>query len=175
MMPGRYGMRRILVIGCPGAGKSRFARELSEVLAGVPLYHLDNIRHLPDRTTIPREAFDERLRAIMATESWIFDGNYQRTLAWRLREADTVFLFDLPVEVCLAGATERLNRKRDDMPWTEEELSPEFRERILNFPKTCLPEITRLLDAFPGDVVRFASRKEAEDYIAELREKQVNL
>ena len=75
-------MKRVIVIGSPGAGKSTFSRKLKN-RTGIPLYHLDNIWHLPDRTTISREAFDEKLSAILETDSWIIDGNYSRTLELR--------------------------------------------------------------------------------------------
>ena len=47
-------MKRIIVIGSPGAGKSTFARQLRDI-TGLPLYYLDMIWHLPDRTTITKE------------------------------------------------------------------------------------------------------------------------
>lgn len=58
------GMRRVLVIGCPGAGKSTFARRLRDA-TGLPLYYLDMLWHKPDRTTITREEFDIRLQMIL--------------------------------------------------------------------------------------------------------------
>ena len=96
-------MEKALIIGCPGAGKSRFARALHQV-SGLPLYHLDLIWHLPDRTHLPRQAFDEKLGEILQEKQWIIDGNYLRTLERRLAACDTVFLLDFPVELCLAGA-----------------------------------------------------------------------
>lgn len=63
------------------------------------------------------DEFDDKLGDIMSTEEWILDGNYLRTMPWRLSTADTVFFFDLPIEVCLAGAIERLGQERVDMPW----------------------------------------------------------
>ena len=58
-------MKRVIVIGCPGSGKTTFAEKLRDRLA-LPLYYLDAIWHKPDRTHIPREAFDERLGEIAA-------------------------------------------------------------------------------------------------------------
>ena len=43
-------MRKVLVIGCPGAGKSTFARALSASV-GLPLFYLDMLWHRPDRST----------------------------------------------------------------------------------------------------------------------------
>ena len=54
-------MKRILVIGCPGAGKSTFARALRDRTA-LPLWYLDQIWHRPDRTTVRREEFDPGFR-----------------------------------------------------------------------------------------------------------------
>ena len=127
-------MKRVLVIGSPGAGKSTFARNLRDK-TGLPLYHLDNIWHKPDRTTISREEFDERLAAILAKDSWIIDGNYSRTLELRLQYCDTVFLLDYPLEVCLAGVSDRIGKKRDDIPWTEHEFDEELRQFIVEFPE----------------------------------------
>ena len=70
-------MERVVVIGCPGAGKTTFARRLRDV-SGLPLYHLDRLWHRPDRTTVPRAEFDARLREIVRQERWIIDGDYQR-------------------------------------------------------------------------------------------------
>ena len=52
-------MQKVIVIGCPGAGKSTFARQLREV-TGLPLYYLDMLWHRPDRTNPPREENDAR-------------------------------------------------------------------------------------------------------------------
>ena len=49
-------MKRAIVIGSPGAGKSTFARKLKDK-TGLPLYYLDRIFHKPDRTTVTREEF----------------------------------------------------------------------------------------------------------------------
>lgn len=122
-------MRRMIVIGCPGAGKSTFARKLRDK-TGLPLYYLDRIWHLPDRTTVTRDEFDAELMEILRSDSWIIDGNYRRTLEMRLRYCDTVFFLDYPLEVCLAGAKERVGRKREDIPWVEEKLDEDFRQWI---------------------------------------------
>ncbi len=51
------------------------------------------------------------MREIVMKDRWIIDGNYLRTLAIRLQECDTVFLFDLPPAVCLAGARARIGKR----------------------------------------------------------------
>ena len=60
-------MKRAIVIGSPGAGKSTFARKLKDK-TGLPLYYLDRIFHKPDRTTVTREKFDQELQMILQTD-----------------------------------------------------------------------------------------------------------
>ena len=162
-------MERAMVIGCPGAGKSTFAKRLHEV-TGLPLYYLDMLWHKPDRTNIPRDEFDARLEEIVRKDKWIIDGNYQRTLEMRLKECDTVFLLDYPLEVCLAGAQSRIGKRREDLPWLETEFDEEFKQWIKGFPKEELPRIYKLLEKYEGkaDIIIFRARKETEDYLAGL-------
>lgn len=159
-------MKKVIVIGSPGAGKSTFARKLQEV-TGLPLYYLDMLWHKADKTNISKSEFDKCLREITEKEAWIIDGNYQRTLEMRLQACDTVFLLDFPLEVCLAGAESRIGTKREDMPWIETEFDEEFKQWILDFPKNQLPEIYALLEKYAENktITIFKSRKEADAYI----------
>ena len=67
-------MQKVMIIGCPGSGKSTFARRLRD-LTGLPLYYLDMLWHKPDRTNITKEEFDARLIEITGRDRWIIDGN----------------------------------------------------------------------------------------------------
>ena len=165
-------MRQVIIIGSPGAGKSTFARKLRD-LTGLPLYHLDRIWHKPDRTTITKPEFNERLAEILAQDEWIIDGNYKRTIEMRLAACDTVFLMDYPVDVCLAGVQERVGVWHDDLPWVEEILDEEFRQWVEDFPNEQLPEIYRLIEQYREDrkVVILHSREEADAYLAEYAER----
>ncbi len=158
-------MEKVIIIGCPGAGKSCFARRLAAA-TGLPLYYLDLIWHNEDRTTAERDEFDQALRSICLGNRWIIDGNYIRTLEMRLQSCDTVFLLDYPLEICLAGAESRLGKPRVDMPWTDEELDPEFREFIEGFPDFQLPVIRLMLERYESEreIIIFHSREEAEHW-----------
>lgn len=133
-------MRKVIVIGCPGAGKSTFARKLRDD-TNLPLYYLDMLWHKEDKTNISREEFDTKLNDILEKDKWIIDGNYLRTLEMRLKECDTVFLLDYPLEVCLDGAKSRIGKKREDMPRVETELDEEFKQFIEDFSKEQLPQV----------------------------------
>ena len=159
-------MRRVIVIGCPGSGKSTFARKLRD-RSGLPLVYLDQIWHKPDRTTVTKEEFDRRLLEELNREAWIMDGNYARTLETRLRYCDTVFFFDLPTETCLAGAEARVGKRHEDLPWVEEEFDPEFRQYIIDFRRDRLPQMRETLKSAPAGVriVVFRSREETAEYL----------
>lgn len=164
-------MLKAIILGCPGAGKSVFARKLKEA-TGLPLYYLDMLWHRPDRTHISRKEFDARLEAITRQERWIIDGNYSRTLTFRLERCDAAFLLDFPTQVCLAGAESRIGQKREDLPWIETEFDQEFRQWILDFPREQLPGIYTQLEKYQNakKIIVFRSRSEAGDYLRRLSE-----
>ncbi len=159
-------MLKVIVIGSCGAGKSTFSKKLAEY-TNLPLYHLDMIWNNDDKTTISRDEFDDKLEQIFKSDKWIMDGNYQRTLERRLQECDTVFLLDYPLEVCLLGAQSRVGIERDDLPWIEENLNEEIKQKIMRFPQEKLPEIYRFLNKYQEDkdIIIFKSREDAENYI----------
>ena len=166
-------MKKIIIIGCPGSGKTTFAEKLRDK-TGLPLYYLDAIWHKPDRAHISRDEFETRVAEILALDSWIIDGNYSRTIESRMRACDTVFLFDLPVEVCLDGAISRLGKKRSDMPWIETELDPNLKIAIEEFPSKNLPAIYALIDKYKDGktVVVFKNREQADDFISAMIDKR---
>ncbi len=163
-------MNKAIIIGCPGSDKTTFAEKLQKC-TDLPLYYLDAIWHKPDKTHIPREEFDQRIAEIFETPKWIIDGNYKRTIEMRMKQCDTVFLFDLPVEMCLQGVTDRVGKERYDLPWLETQVDPEFRQFIEDFPKDTLPYIYELIEKYKDGkrVIIFKSREEADGFIEKLR------
>ena len=161
-------MQRVMIIGCPGAGKSTFARALAEK-TGLPLIHLDLIWHKPDRTHISRDEFDLRLAEILAEDRWIIDGHYSRTLAPRFEACDTLFWLDLPLEECLAGVRARIGQPRPDMPWQETKEDPEFNEYVRAFDGENRPQVeTMLANAKNKDIRILRSRVEVNACLAAL-------
>ena len=118
---------------------------------------------------LSREEFDARMREILATDAWIIDGNYSRTIESRIAACDTVFLFDLPTEICLEGVVSRIGKERCEMPWVETELDLAFKEQIENFPTKELPITYALLEKYKEGktVVIFCNRAQADAFLEE--------
>ena len=159
-------MKKIIIIGCPGSGKSTFARKLHEKI-GIPLYHLDMLFWNADKTTVEKSVFLERLTEVMKTPEWILDGNFSSTAELRISASDTVFFLDYPVDICLDGVRKRRGMARSDLPWIETEEDEEFMDYIRNFNRLRRPAMAELLEKYKHgrSIFVFKSREEADEFI----------
>ena len=160
-------MKKVIILGCPGCGKSIFSIKLQEK-TGLPLIHLDNVWWNSDRTHVSREEFDKRLSDIICGDEWIIEGDYSRTYEVRIKACDTVLFLDFDVETCLEGIRERVGKNRPDIPWVEERLDPELVRDVENYHKEKRPVLLKLLDNYPDKQIHvFTDRKQAYDWLAE--------
>lgn len=158
-------MKKIIVIGCPGSGKSRFSMTLGRN-TGIPVYHLDMMFWNADKTTVPKSVFLERLTAVLGGDEWIIDGNYASTMEMRLAECDTVFFLDYPTDVCLDGIRQRRGKARADMPWIETEADADFEEYVKRFEGEQRPCIFDLINRYESkNVFIFKSREQARAFL----------
>ncbi|MBQ7890056.1 MAG: adenylate kinase [Erysipelotrichaceae bacterium] len=167
-------MKRIIVIGCPGSGKSVFSIKLSNILQ-IPVIHLDNLYWNSDKTTVDNELFRSRLTDSIQKDSWIIDGNYISTMELRLQHSDTVFFLDYPVELCLEGVKSRKGKVRPDIPWIEEEEDEEFIQYIKDFKSNVTPKIYQYLYNYSDkEVFHLKTREEAECLLNQLEMRNHN-
>ncbi|MBG9979904.1 adenylate kinase [Facklamia sp. DSM 111018] len=163
-------MKKIIIIGCPGSGKSTFSRALHQI-TGLPLYHLDMLNWKTDRTTVEKSVFHEKLRQTMLKDEWIIEGNYGSTIERRLQVCDTVFFLDYPVDTCLKGIEERKGKKRSDLPWieTSDNTDKEFENFIKNYHTESRPDVIQLLNKYSHKQVHiFSNREQGDKYLDQL-------
>ena len=158
-------MKKVIVIGCPGSGKSTVSRALHNK-SGIPLYHLDMMCWNADKTTVEKSMFLERLSAVLEKDEWIIDGNYGSTMELRMVACDTVIFLDYPLEICLDGIKERRGKPRSDMPWIETEEDAEFIEFIKNYEEQQKPKVLELLKKYSDkNIIIFKSREQADAFL----------
>lgn len=158
-------MKKVIIIGCPGSGKSTFARALKEK-TGIPLHYLDMLYWNDDKTTVSKELFRERLNEVLSQDEWIIDGNYGSTMELRMEKCDTVFFLDFDAETCLRGVEQRKGKPRPDMPWVETEDDGEFLEFIRSYAAQSRPKVIELLEKYSKkNIIVFSSREEADEYL----------
>lgn len=131
-------MKRIMIIGSGGAGKSTLARQLGERLH-LDVYHLDALMWRPGWVMAPRAERIDIQQRLVKKDEWVIDGNFGNTLDLRLQAADTVILIDLPRIVCIYRVLKRVVRyrgtTRPDMGAScEEKLDFAFLKWVWNFP-----------------------------------------
>ncbi len=172
-------MKKVLVIGSGGAGKSTFAHRLHKA-TGLPLIHLDKIHWQPNWTAPPKPEWRKTVEKLLAGDEWVMDGNFGSTMDIRFRACDTIFYFDLPPLVCVYQALKRVakyyKKTRPDMgAGCAEKLDFEFLEWVWNFPKNSKPEIEEKLALYAAgkNIIRFKSRKDVERFFENLARNKV--
>jgi adenylate kinase family enzyme len=163
-------MKRILIIGSPGAGKSTLACALTE-RTGLPLHHLDWMSWLPGWIERDRDETRALLATVLEQDRWIIDGNYGSSLPLRLTRADTVIWLDYPTVLCLWRVVRRLvmyrGRSRPDM--TEgcpERFDHEFLLYVLHFRTAWRGRNRAALERFEGTILSFGSSNQCARWLA---------
>ena len=165
-------MRRVLVLGCAGAGKSTLARRMAATLS-LPLIELDSVFWRPGWVQVPREEFREAVARLAAMPAWIMDGNYRFTFDLRLPRADTIVFLDLPRRTYTWRVIRRTvigyGRTRVGLPERcRERFNWEFLNFVWNFHAEHRPQFVALLANLPDHVRlhRLESPHEVERFLA---------
>lgn len=98
----------ILVIGVPGSGKSTLTCELAKRL-GLRALHMDQIHWGPHWTVRDGESQRRLIEQAIATDGWVFDGNYLGTMDLRVSRAEMLIWLDLPRRIYLRRVISRLS------------------------------------------------------------------
>lgn len=161
-----FNYKKIIVIGCSGAGKSTFSRRLHEITK-IDLYNLDTLYWKRDGSHIQRSELIEKQERIIGGDKWIIDGNFRNTLEMRIRNADLIFFFDLPTEVCINGAVTR--GERPELPF-KLPVNDELIDFIKDFNTDVKPKILELFEKYNSNVITFKSHRQADDYLYKIKD-----
>ena len=169
-------MKKILVLGCPGSGKSTLSRRLGPLL-DIPVVHMDKLFWTPGWVSILRDALIRKLEAELRKDSWVIDGNFSATLPMRLEAADTAIYLDHSSLSCVLRVLRRvltsLGRVRPDMgEGCPERFDLAFLRFVWSFRKTHRADMLRALDAFKangGKVILLKNDRETEAFLKSLQ------
>ena len=172
----RRPLKRWLVLGAGGAGKSRLSREMAEIL-NLPVIHLDRHYWNPGWIESKKDDWARKVVELASADQWIMDGNYGGSIQLRLPRSQAVVLLDLPVWQCLWGIFRRstLDRKkaRPDLAEGCEERLPdwEFIRYVATYRWWSRPKVLRKIAAEPHvKLYHLKSRRAAGQLLDELRD-----
>lgn len=164
-------MKRVLVLGCSGSGKSTFSKQLAE-RSGLPIVHLDSLYWKSGWVESTVEEWNAITAELIQQDTYIMDGNYSRTLAQRLQAADTVFFFDFSRYRCIYRVIKRRiqnhGQTREDMAeGCLEKIDWEFIMWIWNFKARSRAKVLSSLAEVQGEkeVYIFRNPREVRAYL----------
>jgi adenylate kinase family enzyme len=164
-------MKKVLVIGSGGAGKSTFSRRLGEIL-DLEVIHLDALYWHAGWVETPKPEWRRRVAELVGRDSWIMDGNYSGTFDIRFEACDTVIFLDVARQVC---AWRLLKRKvmyhgggRPDIArGCDEQFDLEFLRWVWNYPTKERPKVLkRIRESPPGkNIFHLRKRSDIEGFL----------
>jgi adenylate kinase family enzyme len=147
-------MRRVLVIGSPGAGKTTLATRLAAHL-GLPLHYLDLHHWMPGWKYRDTAAARERVRALADTPAWVMDGNFAESFDLRMPRAETLVWLDYPRATCIRRILTRTikdyGKRPPDLPeGCPETFDPQVLRFAWRFPAESRPQIFAAVERYGG-------------------------
>jgi adenylate kinase family enzyme len=111
-------MKRVLILGRGGAGKSTVAVCLGKI-TGLPVIELDKVFWRSGLVATPREQWTAIQQRLVAEEGWIMDGDLgpYDAVDVRLRAADTIIFLDFSLLCCAWRAIRRSRERADFWRW----------------------------------------------------------
>ncbi|MDX6269738.1 MAG: hypothetical protein QOD28_961 [Acidobacteriota bacterium] len=165
-------MRKVLVIGSGGAGKSTFARRLGEIIK-VEVIHLDALYWNPGWVETDKAEWALKVAELARRDAWVMDGNYSGTLDLRLAACDTLIFLDTARWLCLWRVLKRRvmyrGRSRPDMAaGCREQFDWEFARWVWDYPNKQRPKMLELMHEHAAGkrMISLRSPAEAERFLA---------
>lgn len=159
-------MKRVLVLGICGAGKSTLATRLGDV-TGLEVIHLDQYFWNSGWVQRSTDDFNSKVEKLIERDHWIMDGNFSRNLHLRIPRADTVIYLDFGIWLGMCRVLKRVlnsyGKVRQDMaPGCPERFSWEFMKYVWRFRTHSRPKIERALGEYGSSTTIYRMRSPAD-------------
>lgn len=102
-------LKRIWIVGPPGAGKSTFGKVLA-ASKKIDCYSLDELRWKANWEQVSDDDFDKIINGIIDKSEWIIDGYYPG-LDKYFNHADEVIYVQLPLRILLVRVCKRSHKR----------------------------------------------------------------
>lgn len=147
-------MRRVVILGPGGAGKSTFAARLAQ-RSGLPVVELDTIFWDKDLSPTPPGKWASIQKTLASKPGWIFDGDLgpYDVLEPRLSVADTIVILDFSRWQCGWRALRRSRQSVDFWRWLWK-WRQEYRPRLIDAITTYAPDAELYLPRRARDLDR---------------------
>ncbi len=171
-------LTRVLVIGCPGSGKTTFALELAKKL-NLELFHLDKELFRKNWQMVSEQEKVEIVNKLIGKDEWIIDGMWLSCLKQRLSRATAVVYLDYNRWTCFFGAYSRYKKYKNVQRFDHAEgcldnFTKEFRRCILTYNKANKQKILQMLEEFGKEkVITFKTRNQAKRFLRQIETRGV--
>ncbi|MEK7725189.1 MAG: DNA topology modulation protein [Acidobacteriota bacterium] len=169
-------MKRIVIIGPGGAGKSTLAKQIGEIF-NIEVLHLDKLYWQSGWVEPSADEWGKKVEELLKANSWVMDGNFGGTMEMRLKACDTAIFMDFPPAICLYRVLKRRlkyrNTNRPDMTeGCNEKVDLDFLGWIWNYRKVKKPKVEKILQKFERNkkIIRLKSPKDVEKFISNVKE-----
>ncbi|PJD94447.1 MAG: DNA topology modulation protein [Parachlamydia sp.] len=164
-------MKRIMIFGLPGSGKSTFAGYLGQLL-GLPVYHLDRYFFTANWQARDYQEFLDLQQKLVEEPAWVIDGNASKSLEVRFAQADIVIYFRFKRLLCLWRVFKRMfsaDQVQASPPGCSKKVRWQLITYLWGFEKRVQGKVEGLRQQYPGVLFyEFHSDEDALSFCAEI-------
>lgn len=164
-------MNKILIAGCSGAGKSTLSKALNEI-SGIPIYPMDNYYFNENWKGKDDDTWEKIVKDIASKDAWITDGNYSRTMKYRLEKADVAIFLDASTWTCMYRVIRRTlkyyGKERPGMvKGCKERFDLQFLHYVTTYNMVRRKKIMGIIESYSDqvEIVILRNKKEIQAYL----------
>ncbi len=170
-------IKKISVLGGPGTGKSTLAKNLGKEF-NLPVYHLDGMHFKDNWVERDKEERDSMIMDVAQQDEWVIDGNYKKTLDYRIKQADKVIFLDYSTFAKMKGIYGRYfecrGKERGEIPGCKEKMDFEFVKHTFLWNRKVRSHIKGVLDENESSkIMVFKNRKQLNRWFEEKFNKKI--